>query len=412
MKNVYSLFLLLFSLTLSAQNTYNAPEMGDLVIDDCNGILYDAGGPDGPYTDNNEAFITINGTSGDALALTFTEFDVENHFDDLTIYDGPTTDSPVVGIFSGTNLPNGGNQILLSGNTCLLVFNSDFTITGEGFAMAFDCIDFTEPPVANASFPSLSCSGTVAFADASTFFPTSWSWDFGDGNTSTEQNPVHTYAEPGTYDIQLEVCNDNGCDTFSATQAITFDPAITACTNGILMPFQGVDTTTLCSGLLLDNGGIDGNYAEGSYDQFIIAPPGATSITITFTSFDLAGNDFLGFYIPENTSTGPLGFYTGNSLPNNGQPITFNESSLLVFFYSDHESSGPGFELVWEADGSVNPPIASFTANETNVPFGTTIQFTDTSTENPGGWTWDFGDGTTSTEQNPTMYMHRQVHTR
>ncbi|MEL6971177.1 MAG: CUB domain-containing protein, partial [Bacteroidota bacterium] len=86
---------------------------------DCNGILYDAGGPDGPYTEDNEAFISINGTEGEILALTFTEFDVENFFDDLTIYDGPTMDSPIVGTFSGPQLPNNGEPILLSGTSIL-----------------------------------------------------------------------------------------------------------------------------------------------------------------------------------------------------------------------------------------------------------------------------------------------------
>jgi PKD repeat protein len=410
MKNFYLLLAVLFSITLSAQNTYTAPELGDLVIDDCNGILYDAGGPDSSYTENNQAFITINGTSGDALSLTFTEFDVEDFFDDLTIYNGPTTDSPVVGVFSGTSLPNNGNSILISGNTCLLVFNSDFSINGAGFAMSFDCIDFTEPPVAMAVFPSLSCTGTVAFADASSFIPTSWAWDFGDGNTSTEQNPTHTYADPGTYDIQLEVCNDNGCDTFSATEAITYDPTSTACTNGNSMTFQGIDTSTLCTGILYDNGGIDGDYAEISYDQFLIAPPGATSITLTFTAFNLGINDFLGLYKVDGTFFDPLATYGGNSLPNNGQPITFDESALMVFFYSGHESAAPGFEMLWEASGSVNPPIASFTADAATVPFGTAIQFTDTSTESPGGWIWDFGDGNTSNEQNPG-YVYTQAGT-
>ncbi len=402
MKNFYLLLAVLFSFTLAAQNTYTAPELGDLVINDCNGILYDAGGPDGPYTENNEAFITINGTSGDALALTFTEFEVENHFDDLTIYDGSTTDSPVLGVFSGINLPNNGAPILLSDNSCLLVFSSDFTINGEGFAVSFDCIDFTEPPVAAAAFPGLSCTGVVAFADASTFFPTSWTWDFGDGNTSAEQNPIHTYAQPGIYDVQLEVCNDNGCDTLFATEAITYDPASIVCTNGISMPFQGIDTTTLCSGILYDSGGIDGDYAGGSYGQFLIAPPGATSITLTFTAFDLVSSDFLGLYTANGDIFNPLAGYSGNNLPNNGQPITFDEPSLLVLFYSGHESSFPGFEMIWEANGSVNPPSASFTADATTVPFGTAIQFTDTSMENPGGWTWDFGDGVTSNEQHPS----------
>jgi PKD repeat protein len=406
MKNFYLLLIMVLCSTLSAQNTYTAPDFGDLVINDCNGILYDAGGPDGSYTDNNEAFITINGTSGDALLLTFTQFDVEDHFDDLTIYDGPTADSPVAGVFTGTSLPNNGNPILLSGNSCLLVFRSDFTINGEGFAMGFDCIDFTEPPVAVAAYPELSCTGTVAFSDASTFFPTSWNWDFGDGNTSTEQNPVHTYAEPGIYDVQLEVCNENGCDIFSVSDAITFDPESISCTNGISIPTHGLETTPLCVGTLYDDGGIDGNYTDGSNGQFLIAPPGATSITVTFTAFDLGGspnnNDQLTLFEVSNNTYTALVTYLGNNLPNNGQPITYETPALALFFHADHQGNFPGFEMTWTANGIANPPMASFTVDAESVPFGTAVQFTDTSTENPGAWSWDFGDGTTSNEQNPS----------
>lgn len=406
MKNLYLLLVLLCAVSLTAQNTYNAPEFGDLEINDCNGILYDAGGPDSVYTNDNEAFIYINGTSGEVLSLTFTQFDVEDHFDFLTIYDGASTNSPLVGTYTGLNLPNNGNPILLSGTNCLLVFTSDFTITGAGFAMNFDCIDFTEPPVAAAAFPTLSCTGTVAFADASTFFPTSWTWDFGDGNTSTEQNPIHTYAEPGTYDIQLEVCNENGCDTFSASQSITFDPESFACTSGINMPTHGQESTTLCNGVLYDSGGPDGNYTEGSNGQFIIAPPGASSITVTFTAFDLGNastnNDQLSLFGVNGANYTPLATYLGNDLPNNGQPITFQTPALALFFFADHQDNFPGFEMIWEANGIANPPVASFTADPTDVPFGTAIQFTDSSTENPGAWSWDFGDGNTSNEQNPS----------
>ncbi len=406
MRNLYLLLALSLPFILSAQNTYTAPENGSLSINDCNGILYDSGGPDGPYTENNEAFITINGSSGEALLLTFTEFSVENHFDALTLYDGATTDSPVAGVFSGSALPNNGNPILLSGTSCLLVFHSDFTVNGSGFAMNFDCIDFTEPPVAQAAYPALSCTGTVAFTDASSFFPDTWAWDFGDGNTSTEQNPVHTYAAPGTYDIQLEVCNENGCDTFSATQAVTFDPENFSCTNGINMPLHGLETTTLCNGVLYDDGGPNGNYTEGSNGQFLIAPPGATSITVTFTAFDLGSaptnNDQLSLFGVDNGNYTPLATYLGDELPNDGQPITFQTSALALFFFADHQDNFPGFEMIWEANGIANPPLAAFTADAVGVPFGTAIQFTDNSTENPAAWAWDFGDGNTSTAQNPS----------
>ena len=55
---------------------------------------------------------------------------------------------------------------------------------------------------------------TVAFGDASTNGPTSWAWDFGDSssgsNSSTLQNPSHTYADPGTYDVSLVATNSAG----------------------------------------------------------------------------------------------------------------------------------------------------------------------------------------------------------
>ena len=53
----------------------------------------------------------------------------------------------------------------------------------------------------------------IHFTDTSTGNPTAWSWDFGDGNTSTEQNPVHTYASVGNYTVNLKVTNSYGSNT-------------------------------------------------------------------------------------------------------------------------------------------------------------------------------------------------------
>jgi len=54
---------------------------------------------------------------------------------------------------------------------------------------------------------------TVKFTDKSVNSPTSWQWDFGDGSTSTEQNPQHVYQQEGTYTVTLTVSNDLGSDT-------------------------------------------------------------------------------------------------------------------------------------------------------------------------------------------------------
>ena len=66
--------------------------------------------------------------------------------------------------------------------------------------------------------------GEFQFTDTSTMNPTSWAWDFGDGNTSTEQNPAHTFDAPGIYTVCLTVANANGEDTACEEVTVVFAP--------------------------------------------------------------------------------------------------------------------------------------------------------------------------------------------
>ena len=50
--------------------------------------------------------------------------------------------------------------------------------------------------------------------------PYTWLWDFGDGSTSTEQNPVHTYTSPGNYTVTLTVTDSEGNNATDVTTAI------------------------------------------------------------------------------------------------------------------------------------------------------------------------------------------------
>lgn len=61
---------------------------------------------------------------------------------------------------------------------------------------------------------------TVTFTDQSTNNPTSWAWDFGDGNSSSEQNPSHTYENMGSYDVSLTTTNGSGTYTETKTNFI------------------------------------------------------------------------------------------------------------------------------------------------------------------------------------------------
>ena len=86
----------------------------------------------------------------------------------------------------------------------------------------------SEPPeVVGAGFTADLTSGpvplTVNFTDQSTGDITSWSWDFGDGATSTEQNPSHTYTDAGTYTVSLAVTGLCGSDTEVKANFITVE---------------------------------------------------------------------------------------------------------------------------------------------------------------------------------------------
>ena len=74
-------------------------------------------------------------------------------------------------------------------------------------------IDST-PPVANFTVnDTLTCSGEIDFTDISSNAPYAWNWDFGDGNTSLNQSPSHTYTADGYYNVQLVAFNLFGQDT-------------------------------------------------------------------------------------------------------------------------------------------------------------------------------------------------------
>ena len=60
----------------------------------------------------------------------------------------------------------------------------------------------------------------VNFTDRSTGTISNWSWDFGDGSTSSEENPAHTYSQAGAFHVNLTVCNDDGCFWFRRTDYI------------------------------------------------------------------------------------------------------------------------------------------------------------------------------------------------
>ncbi len=94
-----------------------------------------------------------------------------------------------------------------------------------------------QPP--SAHFSALPLSGNapfiVDFSDLTAWFPNAWTWDFGDNETSSQQNPTHLYEQPGTYSVSLTAGNTYGSDLFS--QSFYID--VSSCLNlpALIDPF-------------------------------------------------------------------------------------------------------------------------------------------------------------------------------
>jgi PKD repeat protein len=208
-----------------------------------------------------------------------------------------------------------------------------------------------DPPVAAfTASPTQTCDGIVQFTDLSTDLPTGWSWDFGDGNTSTDPDPLHTYALPGIFTVTLTVTNANGSDASTQSALITYY-ANNVCDTTIMPGFQD-ELITDCNGTLTDDGGASADYTPGMSGAVTIAPPGAEVVTLTFTEFAFETDfDYLNIYDGPDNNAPLLYAITGNgvgAVPNGGV-ITSSGPAITI---QQDASPGPttweGFICSWE----------------------------------------------------------------
>jgi PKD repeat protein len=153
------------------------------------------------------------------------------------------------------------------------------------------------PPVPTAAFSVSTAPLVASFTDQSTGVINSRSWDFGDGQTSTEQNPTHPYATHGVYPVSLTVTGPGGTDTTS--QDVTVNPPAPVASFTAEPPSGTVPLTVLLTSTstgLVDSVAWDLD-ADGVFDD-------ATGPTATQT-FDAAGDHTVGLSVtgPGGTST-------------------------------------------------------------------------------------------------------------
>jgi PKD repeat protein len=220
-------------------------------------------------------------------------------------------------------------------------------------------VQILQSPLANFDFDVTCMQLPVQFTDLSQGNMISWAWNFGDpgsgiGNTSYQQNPVHTYQQAGNYTVNLLIQNMNGCnDTVSRTVTILPKPAVDFSFN------NGCATDTV-------------NFNSSAY------------VNVATTS------SWLWEFGDNNTSSEADPFHVYMA------PGTYNVTLTIT--------NQNGCTNVKTRQVQVTTaPIALFNSNTTSCT-GTAVLFTDLSST-PNGtistWNWDFGDGTIVTVNAP-----------
>ncbi len=388
--------------TASFCDTILMPSTGNLTLNSCTGVLFDPGG-DAQYPNSMSGTVTIAPPGASEIILQFASFEMETNFDYIEIYDGENTNGTLLGFFEGNELPGNNGEIIANTGAVTIFIFSDGVVTQEGFETTWQCLFPTDPPIPNFSGTSLSCDGYATFFDESLGGANAWTWDFGNGETSTEENPTVFYEDNGEYTVSLEVCNDIGCSDISSM--VTVDLAASFC-DTLNMPQSGEQLITACTGVLLDSGG-DNNYLPNTNSTITIAPPNAVQLIFTFSFIDLQTNsDYIEFFNGPDASGEYLGFYDGTGLPNGDGIIIAESGALTVHLVTDGFGESSGFEATWECISPTVAPTPAFT-NDIIAPCEGEIAFLDQSENFPSSWLWDFGDGNTSTEQSPVHFYEQ-----
>ena len=219
--------LLLVNQTGFAQGTFNMCS-APATVTDTGGTLYDSGGPNGQYLNNENCTLLVQPSCATSITLSFQFFQAETNFDYLYIYDGTTVNAPLLLTANGSAIPLPPSVTATSGSM-LIRWHSDGSVLFDGFQVSWtSVIAPSVAPVAafNVSTLTPPLNSPVQFSDLSTNGPTAWSWNFGDGDTALRQNPIHSYATPGTYTVTLVAFTCNESDTTTIDVVVQDAPQI------------------------------------------------------------------------------------------------------------------------------------------------------------------------------------------
>ena len=303
-----------------------------------------------------------------------------------------------------------------------------------------------QPVLPVANFSSNITSGyaplSVQFTDLSKN-STAWNWGFGDGNSSTEQNPVHAYSKAGSYNVILTATNANGTDSkieniailaqpvFSASPtsgktplAVSFTDQSTGSPNSWKWTFgDGANSTEKNPVHIYNKAGqysvtLILNETSGSAvtkSSYIAVSNGFEAPVAVFSASSTLGSSPLTVSFTDQSSGSPNSWkwnFGDGTYPTGQNPVhTYNKA--WMYSVSLTASNAYGSNTLTKSayiavSSSLNTPVTNFSASPTSGILPLTVSFTDRSTVSPNSWKWNFGDGNTSTDRNPVHTYNKK----
>lgn len=323
--------------------------------------------------------------------------------------------------------------------------NSLYLVTLIAFDSTSGCSDtlsqpliITSPTVDFATPDTLGCSPlNVQFSDSSSGSIVTWLWNFGDTITSTLQNPTHTYNQPGFYNVSLRITTAWGCTLDVMKPA--YVRAVKPLADFNSMPNPGCLYDSLQFNDRTFNYNIpivSWNWDFGDGGSSLLQNPlhayntsgiytvsltvedslgcrdtliDTAHISISEVNLSLALDTVRCIELPlqvNNYSTGAglshiWDFGDGDSSFIASPSHLYDTTGIYSLNYTVSDSIG--CEKLYQQDITVIDPFANFSASPTlgSCP-PLLVQFSDSSDGQIVAWFWDFGDGATSTQQNPS----------
>jgi PKD repeat protein len=283
---------------------------------------------------------------------------------------------------------------------------------------------------------------TVQFTDMTLGSPTSWLWDFGDGGSSTEQHPSHTFLTPGSYSISLTAFHTGLMETVVEHELIIVEPAdldagfSASVTSGVVpltVSFDDESTGSPPTGWLWDFG--DGDTSTTENPVHVFETPGTYTVSLTalyFSQEDTAVHEDLVTVAPVPLTAA---FSTSTTSGSNPLTVSFTDETLgspptawLWDFGDGGASAQQHPEHVFDAPGSFSVSLTAFffgqsdTVTQRNLVTVTAAPITTSFSAGPlagvpplpvsfrprvaesapTAFLWDFGDGYGSAEATPT----------